>query len=293
MSNLPRLSFDTSAISGHKGLLKNRDCVPLLAGIQTGYFTRLTFPSGDVPVAAPVEATRNALFEILNKLLRNGECLQALNWLAARLIHNYERHGNSRWDSQDVRFRACEDAIARREFSQSEADEQRKFAAETKDQFAGVFADPRPKFDKLFVDGTSRPSSADELLARLNGSGGAFWHIGAGLYQRACGRLPTEEQIRAFAADCPPFFALMIAMAHAQFEWTIRENQIKKSKRVSRVDLFCSIYLPYCDIYVTDDDEQRRCLIEIAAAAKLPVEIIPSADFNSRLMPLAHLSVGA
>jgi hypothetical protein len=210
MSNLPRLSFDTSAISGHKGLIRHRDCSYLLDGIRSGYFTRLTFPSVEEPVATPVEATRDALFGILNKLLRNGECLEAHNWLAAQLIQNYEQHGTSKWDSQDIRFRACEDAIARREFSQPESDEQRRFAKEAEDQFTAVFAAPRPEFEKLFASGTERPTTADELVAHLDGGNGAFWNIAAGLYEPAARRRPMEQQVRAFASDCPPFFALML-----------------------------------------------------------------------------------
>jgi hypothetical protein len=85
----------------------------------------------------------------------------------------------------------------------------------------------------------------------------------------------------------------MLGLAHALFEWAIREKQVKKDKRVGRIDLFCAIYLPYCDLFITNDDEQRRCLGEIATAAKLPVEVLSFVDFRDRLTPLAHLSVGA
>lgn len=102
------------------------------------------------------------------------------------------------------------------------------------------------------------------------------------MYERAAGRRPTETEVRAFAEECPPFKALMLAIVHALFEWAIREKQAKKDRRVGRTDLFCSLYLPYCDIYITNDDEQRRCLIEIAVAAKLPVEVISFEKFSQR-----------
>ncbi|SRR6266478_195241 len=89
------------------------------------------------------------------------------------------------------------------------------------------------------------------------------------------------------------FRALLLALAHAQFEWTVRQAQVSEKRRVGRIDLFCSIYLPFCDLYVTNDREQRRCIAEIAAAAKLPVEVLSFTEFSNRLMPLAHLSVGA
>lgn len=290
MSGQPRLSFDTSGVNA---LADNPDCKALLAGIRTGYFTRITFPSVAETVATSDASRRNRLFDILTALRLNGECLEAHQRLFTRLAQNYEKFGESRWATLNLHFEQCEVSIARHELSDVESKEEREFAPEVEKQFASLFSDTRPKFEEVFADGTPRPTSADELLAHLNGHGGAFWSIGAGLYERAAGRRPTEEQVRAFAEECPPFMALMLGLVHALFEWAIREKQAKKEKRVGRMDLFCSMYLPYCDIYITNDDEQRRCLIEIATAAKLPVEIISFNAFSRRLMPLAHLAVGA
>jgi hypothetical protein len=85
----------------------------------------------------------------------------------------------------------------------------------------------------------------------------------------------------------------MLGLVHAQFEWSITANPAKKRKRVCKLDLFSAIYLPYCDMYITEDDEQRKCLIEIAATAKLPVEIFSVSDFSARLMPRQFLSMSA
>ena len=290
MQGQKRLSFDTSGVNA---LADDPNGAALLAGIRSGYFTRLTFPSIEEPVATSDEARRYRLFDILNTLRLNGECLLAHNDLATKLIQNYEEYHDSRWASQDIRFVACETALARRELSEVDSDEQRKSAVETNSQFAHIFADPRPKFEELFVAGTERPTSADQLLARLNGSGGAFWNIAAGLYERVACHRPTEEHVRGFTDDCPPFFALMLGLVHAQYEWTVAEKQVNKGKRVNRIDLFSAIYLPYCDVYITNDVQQGRCLTEIAATAKLPVEILTLASFSKRLMPFAHISVGA
>jgi hypothetical protein len=209
------------------------------------------------------------------------------------LVQAHAKNTGVKWNSLDICFAECEVGIARREFSDSESNDERKFAAETEEQFTKTFADTRPRFEALFKEGTKRPTSADELLAHLNGAGGAFWTMAANLYERAGGPRPTEGQIRAFAGECPPFFALMLGLVHAQFEWSIIEMPKKKGQRIGKTDLFCAIYLPYCDLYVSDDEEQRRCLTEIATAAKLPVELLSFKDLSSRLMPLNHLAVGA
>jgi hypothetical protein len=286
---LQRLSFDTSGVNA---LADSPDCPALLAGIRCGYFTRLTFPSVAEPLATTDPVRRNKLFEVLNALRLNGECLEAHNWILTELVRNHVKGAGARWDSLDLHFDQCEIAIARRDFSDNESREERQFSAETEEQFTKTFADVRPRFETVFEGGTDRPASADDLLTHLNGTGGAFWIMAANLYERAAGVRPAEEQMRTFLAECPPFHALMLGLVHAQFEWSITDNPAKKRKRVGMTDLFCAIYLPYCDVYVTDDDEQRRCLTEIAAAVKLPVEIRSFAEFSGRLMPLAHLTVG-
>jgi hypothetical protein len=290
IGGLQRLSFDTSGVNA---LADSPDCPALLAGIRCGYFTRLTFPSVAEPLATTDPVRRNKLFDVLNALRLNGECIEAHNWILTELVRNHVKSAVVGWDSLDLHFEECEIAIARREFSDNESKEERKFAAETEVQFTKTFADVRPRFETVFEGGTERPASADDLLAHLNGVGGAFWIMAANLYERAAGVRPTEEQMRAFLAECLPFHALMLGLVHAQFEWSITDNPAKKRKRVGKTDLFCATYLPYCDLYITDDDEQRKCLTEIAAAARLPVEILSFGAFGDRLMPLAHLTAGA
>ncbi len=290
IGGLQRLSFDTSGVNA---LADSPDGVALLAGIRCGYFTRLTFPSVAEPLATTDPVRRSKLFDVLNTLRLNGECLQAHNWILTELVQNHAKNTGVKWDSLDISFAQCEIEIARRGFSENESTDERKFAAETEEQFTKTFADVRPRFETVFDGGTERPTNADELLTHLNGMGGAFWIMAANLYERAAGVRPTEEQIRAFVEGCPPFFALMLGLIHAQFEWSIIEKPIKKNKRIGKTDLYCALYLPYCDLYITDDDEQRRCLTEIAAAAKLPVKILSFAEFSGPLMPLDHLVVSA
>jgi hypothetical protein len=216
---------------------------------------------------------------------------KAHQWIVAELVKNHQKYGGSNWDSLDIRSRHCEAELARRTLSENASKEEREFAKETESQFTKVFTDAIPHFKKLFDEGTERPTSADGLLSHLNVEGGAFLTMAANLYEKAVGVRPTEEQVRTFVTDCPPFLAMMLGLVHAQFEWAgIREKPVKKDKRVGRIDLFCSIYLPYCDLYITDDDEQRWCLNEIALTAKLPVEILSFTDFRAGLLFLLKTS---
>ena len=97
----------------------------------------------------------------------------------------------------DLNFNECEIAIARRDFSEKESEDERKFAAETEEQFTNTFANVRPRFETVFEGGTERPLNADELLTHLNGEGGAHWVMAANLYERAAGVRCASPELRA------------------------------------------------------------------------------------------------
>src|SRR5438445_8672610 len=106
---LQRLSFDTSGLNA---LADSPECSALVAGIRSGYFTRLTFPSVAEPLASSDLVRRNRLFNVLNALRLNGECLEAHNWILKELVLNYARKTGVTWDSLDIRFSECEVEIA-------------------------------------------------------------------------------------------------------------------------------------------------------------------------------------
>lgn len=291
MSGKKRLSFDTSAVND---LASDPDGEPLLAGILSGYFTRLTCPSVEEPLATENLARRAALVHTLRKLLTNGECVQTHDFITAGLIRNYERYGTSRWASLDIHFPACEDMIARGEILDDLGPNVRAFELEAEKEFERLFLGARPDFEPLFAKGAKRPSSTRELLdLLLNGDGEAFWTTSALLYRRFVGYSPSKEKLHAFALDCPPLLAAMLATLHAHYEWAIREKPVSTRKRVNRMDVYGAIYLPYCDVYVTSDAEQMGCLTEVASLAGLSTDVIHYHEFRAKLDPYSSLRLSA
>ena len=51
-------------------------------------------------------------------------------------------------------------------------------------------------------------------------------------------------------------------------------------------DLYASVYLPYCEQFVTADLIQREALEQVASLAKLAVKVRSYADFRAALLPL-------
>jgi hypothetical protein len=61
----------------------------------------------------------------------------------------------------------------------------------------------------------------------------------------------TRNTLRAFFDECPPFRALTTAFFLVQYDRCFRLKG--KSYKAGRVDALMCAYLPYCDVFVTDD----------------------------------------
>ena len=81
---------------------------------------------------------------------------------------------------------------------------------------------------------------------------------------------------------------MVLAATMAQYKRVIVETpRTKKTKqRAGRVDLLMSVYLPYCGVFVTHDDDQKICLREMAAVASIDNEILSYDDFRSKLLAI-------
>jgi hypothetical protein len=105
-------------------------------------------------------------------------------------------------------------------------------------------------------------------------------------YARNVSAKPEEATLRDFANRCPPFLMMVMAAVKAQYERAIVKKP-KGRKRAGRLDLLMSIYLPYCRLFVTNDDDQETCLREMANVANLEAEILSYREFRSRLLGTA------
>ena len=280
--------FDTSGINALKN---DREREILMAGVRNGYYARLTFYNVHEVAATPGMSDRSKLLDVCRDLLRNGECLHNPQAIICALINDYEEHGGSNWNG-DIRLEEYERIITEGVASDAGADEQRRSAEKVEQEFRSVFGELRPEFEKLFGGGSERPKDFDGWLELLTPPGGAFWDYAARLYRVGAGYLPGETKMRAFVAACPPVNAVVHSLLLAQFERSVRKLGAGPSYRAGHVDLFSAAYLPYCDVFVTNDQRQERCLREIVKAAKIATEIRSYTEFreglSSRLRTSKH-----
>jgi hypothetical protein len=279
----PVIIFDTTVIN--RFAEDRKAAGPLIAGLKSGYTVRLTATNVDEIIATHNAGERDQLLDVCREFLESDstEIIRPFHELTGNLIVEFEKRGSCDWERVPLRLPEYEREVALQELIDDElSNVQREHAAQAKAEFEAVFCNARPHFEEIFKAGTeARPSSVAELVSRLQVKGGAFWGFGMELYERPANRRPHEETIRRFVDSCPPFHALLLALCVAQYDRCIRELQ-QIEPFAGRNDLFMSVYLPYCDEFVSDDRGQQRCLREVASLAKLPVKVCWFREFRDR-----------
>jgi hypothetical protein len=281
MANRPVLIFDTSALNA---LLDDKESEFLIPALRSGFFVRETGTNLEEVAATTSVDRRQKLLDLCRRLLSAGGCVQPYHLIIEALIRHWIGATAFNWKDIRIRFQDYEDEIARQEIiSDVLAKEQKEHARRSQDEFEKVFDDARPAFDELYRDGTvERPATFREFVDRMQIEGGAFWGIGVSFYSRFAKDQPSEETVRRFVSACPPFCALLLAVCVAQYERCIRQPNTGPSVRAGRADLFMSVYLPYCDQFVTCDPRQERALREVASVGDINVEVRSYEDFRSR-----------
>ncbi len=82
---------------------------------------------------------------------------------------------------------------------------------------------------------------------------------------------------------------LFSCAAKAQYERAIVEKP-KGRKRDGRIDLL--IYLPYCRVFVTHDEDQEACLREMLSVANVGAEILSYREFHCPAKPKLCAIIG-
>jgi len=184
-----------------------------------------------------------------------------------------------------VRFREAENEIARQEYMHTISEQTKQENRKADKDFRAIFTKARPAFDKILETGRERPS-LQEVAKVLVAEGGAHFEIAADLVERATGKRPTNPEIKDFVERCPPFKALIVALCFSQYDICIRGENVESLGKAGRVDMFSAVFMPYCRVFVTNDDGQYKALREVAKLAGLDTSIMMYGDFKMGLIGL-------
>jgi hypothetical protein len=287
------VTFDTSA---HNRVVDDGPrSKPILAGINSELWFRFAGLSVEELFACSKPEERDALFTSCRRLQRGpSECLLASNLLIEQLILGYFNDPKTfDWKMVNVRWSDCERAIRNPEFFADEhvSKEQRELQRERRmlgqQQRERQRVSLRPVVQAIFKKhGEEPPATFPPAISRLeNVEGSSVWVGAQRFYDRVTRTDSDEATVKEFMSVCPPFRALVYAMFIPWYDTAVRDYSVADRLNAGSNDLFMSVYLPYCDWFVTDDPGQEKALREVALAAGLETEILSYDDFcNSFLV---------
>ncbi len=289
IGNRPAVVFDTSV---HNRMHRDGAASDeVFAALKVGYFVRIAGLSIEELLATPDASKRAEIVAYASRLQAGpSDCLMPQNEMLTRLITAYETNPSG-FDWRKVNVTApeygCE--ISRGELIADDelAAEQWQCLMDAKKEFEGPFSHLRPMLEEI-IDrhGAQAPTTFEEILPMVEAEGGLLLGFGRGLYSYVASGDTSDATVRDFLAKCPPFRASVYAFLLAWFDRSLADRHKRERYTAGRVDLFMAIYMPYCDLFISDEGNgmQQKCLREIARAAKLSTQVRSYDDFCNSLM---------
>lgn len=230
-------------------------------------------------------AERKRLVDVCKQLLQAGECVMPHNWIMQRMAEcNWRYKERFRWDEVDIRGTIIEHEIVSRQFlsQDSISEEGRLHAKEEKKALRQIFAEALEEFKPAFTEEV-KAMTLEEFIGIYKADGGPFWKHISSLHAHT-ERFPLNEtEAKAFVKRCPPYHAMTLSMAIAHYQYGLPRKD-PAPYDTGPFDLFMSIYLPYCDFFVTDDPGQLNATRAIAKEVGMSVTVICYRDFADQLL---------
>lgn len=280
-SGRKKLIFDTSGINA---LADDPDYVPLIRGLRLTHLFGVTETAISEIAANSDEVRRIQLLGVLERLLKFGMCVipyhviieeQARAYLADRRAYD--------WRRVNVRFAKAEGEVVRQEIIHKVSEETRETLKQWEKEFQSIFSNAKAAFQKLFDRRDGERPSLKDIADRLLDEGGAHREIAIDLFERGTGTRLSQAEVHDFTERCLPFKALLVALCFSQYDRCIRGERQPWLGKAGRLDMFSATYLPYCKVFVTNDDGQRKALRTVAEMIGRQMDILLFSEFKEKL----------
>ena len=290
------LTFDTSV---HNRLVKiGASANPIYSAVRSQYFFRLAGLSFEEMISTPQFADRRALLDGCRRLTtgRWWDCLNPPYEILRILIAAHAANpSNFQWLAVDVRSGGLAHEIRTGELTADDAlaDLQRTEQNASIKGYKAQWVQLRSQLDPIFAaQGIPRPKTFEEAFN--NGSPALLPGLGKGMYDaglRFDAALRGEKiepdtdaaTVQHFIDNCPPFRAQLCALLMSWYNTSLREANTSEKFAAGRNDLFMSVYLPFCDVFVTRDTDQESCLRELTKYTGVDTEILSLDTFTNEL----------
>lgn len=288
IGDVPVITFDTS---GHNRLVKDGQLSEaILAGLKSGYHFRFAGLSLEELMSTPGTSERLALFTYCKRLRAGStDCIYPHNETLKLLIQAHSQNPAAfDWKKVNVRAWEYEREIDCPELVGDDALSAAQRARQIQDQkdYRQMYSGLRSKLAQVFADhGEALPVTLDEVVTRLREST-LLGDTGKLLYDRATNANVSQTTVTGFTNVCPPFRALLYAILLSWYDLSIRDRHSGEKFQAGRNDMFMSVYLSYCDLFVTAEKngEQEKCLRTIVNLAGLETRVLSYDDFCNSLL---------
>ncbi len=151
--------------------------------------------------------------------------------------------------------------------------------------FTGLHRTARPHFQRLFEEGrTLRPQSVVGLIRRYCKDEKFVYEVTAPLYERATQTTLPPRELQQFFTTVPGWPLYFLGWAHAIYNRAIQESGYSPRKKPGTIDLWCAVYLPHCDRFVTHDKGQRKALRTLTVLNPRKTRILSYDTFRKGLL---------
>jgi hypothetical protein len=143
----------------------------------------------------------------------------------------------------------------------------------------------RLRFQKLFESGMAeRPRSGAGVIRSICKQDQWLSDHVAPTYKQFTGIDISNAELRQFLNERPEWVLYFLGWVYSMYRRAIREKGYGRNRKTGTVDLWCAVYLPYCDCLVTGDVGQRRALRVLNVFNPHRTKIISYNELRRRLL---------
>jgi len=279
-----KVIFDTSGINA---LADDPERSIILHGVRSAYLVGITETAISEIAANSDETRRIQLLGIVERLLKFGMCVIPFHVIIEEQAKSYlaNRDGYE-WRRVNVRFPEAEGEVVRQEIIHEVSEQTRETQRQWDKDFRAIFSNAKPAFQKLLEDSSGERPSLQVVTERLLGEGGAHRDIAVNLFERGTGTRLSQAEMQDFTERCLPFKALLVALCFSQYDRCIRNERQESRGKAGRLDMFSAVYLPYCEVFVTNDGGQCKALRSVAEMIGGKTDVLVYSEFEDKLFGL-------
>jgi len=253
----PLLCLDTSAFNA---LLDDEENERLISLTNDRFKPLITSIAIAEVIATPGEDRRWALLSLMKRMSDGTRPLAMPNTLLWRATREFGKANTKITVTITERDAAFWHIL---ENPQTAGDSERLKALEWKDSlersFSEAHARARGAFQNLFSqDPTSRPRNVAALFRYFRTHDQEIYSFVAKSYRRETGKTLARGALWQLFKRVPNWPIYLAGWGHEMFARAISETNYGRRGKPGNLDLWCAGYLPYCDVFVTNDEGEGR-----------------------------------